>query len=210
MLCGRLVETRHLPGPGRHVVSCRMSQLADGSSFLQFNVAITDSHAKKVQTQAGDLMYKSKKTHLGGAIDCQLSDAQAKTAETLLIKRGVLSNAVTFTTASGARLVTLTHPAFDPGQHDFEWMSTSYRWQTSAGSKRWMGKRLRIILTEMSTGQLIAEVTGDAGYADKIDTTITFFGRQDDRMWTRILVATALIAIKEERRNAKASPGFGP
>ena len=78
--------------------------------------------------QAGDLMYKSKKTHLGGAIDGQLSDAQAKTAETLLIKRGVLSNAVTFTTASGARLVTLTHPAFDPGQHDFEWMSTSYRY----------------------------------------------------------------------------------
>ncbi len=78
------------------------------------------------------LMYtlrKSKKTHLGGAIDCQLSDAQAKTAdETLLIKRGVLSNAVTFTTASGARLVTLSHPAFDPGQHDFEWMSTSYRY----------------------------------------------------------------------------------
>lgn len=73
-----------------------------------------------------------------------------------------------------------------------------------------MGKRLRIILAEVSTGQLIAEVTGDAGYADKIDTTITIFGRQDDRIWMRILVATALIAIKEERRNAKASPGFGP
>ncbi len=73
-----------------------------------------------------------------------------------------------------------------------------------------MGKRLRIILTEMSTEQLIAEITGDAGYADNIDTKIIIFGRQDDRMWMRILVATALVAIKEERRNAKASPGFGP
>ncbi len=44
-----------------------------------------------------------------------------------------------------------------------------------------MGKRLRIILTEMSTEQLIAEITGDAGYADNIDTQITIFGRQDDR-----------------------------
>lgn len=71
---------------------------------------------------------KSKKTHLGGAIDCQLSDAQAKTSdETLLINRGMLSN-VTFATESGARLVTLSHPAFDPGQHDFKWMSTFYRY----------------------------------------------------------------------------------
>jgi len=36
-----------------------------------------------------------------------------------------------------------------------------------------MGKCLRIILTEMSTQQLTAEITGDAGYADKIDTKIT-------------------------------------
>jgi len=49
-----------------------------------------------------------------------------------------------------------------------------FRWQTSAGSKRWTGKRLRIILTEMSTEQLIAEITGDAGYADKIDTKSPF------------------------------------
>lgn len=73
---------------------------------------------------------KSKKRHLGGALDCQLSDAQAKTSdETLLIKRGMLSKAVAFSTASGARLVTLIHPAFDPGQHDFEWMSSSYRYK---------------------------------------------------------------------------------
>ncbi len=85
-----------------------------------------------------------------------------------------------------------------------------FRWQTSAGSKRWTGRRLRIRLLEVSTEQLIAEITGDAGYADNVDTQITIFGRQDDRMWMRILVATALIAIKEERRNAKASPGFGP
>ncbi|DBB01447.1 TPA: hypothetical protein ACH3X1_000105 [Trebouxia sp. C0004] len=73
-----------------------------------------------------------------------------------------------------------------------------------------MGKRLRIILTDMSTEQLIAEIAGDTGYADKIVTKITIFGRQHDRMWMRILVATALVAVKEERRNAKASPGFGP
>ena len=36
--------------------------------------------------------------------------------------------------------------------------------------------------------------------------TLTIFGRQDHGM----LVATALTAIKEERRKAKAIPGFGP
>ncbi|KAL0035702.1 hypothetical protein WJX79_009777 [Trebouxia sp. C0005] len=123
-----------------------MTQLEDGSSPLQLNVVVNDSHTKVVQTQAGELMYtlrKSKKRHLGGALDCQLSDAQAKTSdETLLIKRGMLSKAVAFSTASGARLVTLIHPAFDPGQHDFEWMSSSYRWQTAAGSKRSSGCRV--------------------------------------------------------------------